>query len=67
MGSLRKAESSKSAALAKIVNNYINDLSLPVDNPYYTDFQKFRQERIDTGVDKSLDLFCKEVDKWPLR
>lgn len=66
MGYIKKSKSQKSAALEPTINRYINELSLPVDNPLFNDFQRFRQERINTGVDKSLDLFCKEVDKWPM-
>ena len=41
-------------------------MPIPIDSKDSREFQEYRKNRIETGIDESEELFEKEIDKWPL-
>ena len=48
----------------KLITDELLEQPIPIDSPDRTDFVAFVNHRRETGIDESLDLFEKEIDKW---
>lgn len=48
----------------KLITDELLEQPIPIDSPDRTDFISFVNRRRETGIDESLDLFEKEIDKW---
>lgn len=48
----------------KLITDELLEQPIPIDSPDRTDFVAFVNRRRETGIDESLDLFEKEIDKW---
>ena len=51
--------------MTAIIDELIN-MPIPIDSKDSREFQEYRKNRIETGIDESEELFEKEIDKWPL-
>lgn len=50
----------------KKVSNILSNVYIKIDSKTSRDFKEFQQKRMETGIDYSLELFDKEIDKWPM-
>ena len=50
----------------KKLGNILSNVYIKIDSKSSREFKAFQQERLETGIDHSLDLFDKEIDKWPM-
>ena len=62
---VKTPDMSKQEYEAAIINEII-ETPLSINSKDSIEFSEFRKQRQETGEDLSLELFDKEIDKWPL-